>query len=252
MKCNPRLSVAWHWGHRTWGCKEAHQAAEEKGLLPHLDSNTVWWGVMRGVGCGSEGEKGTDSWQLYPSTFFPNGLLQIPRGLWLFSLSSRSLMIDPTCASDLQWTVQLWEHTIPRSQSSFSPPRLLKALFFPFVHIRNKLALQMTYVDCYFAFHHKSKGLLFYKCVNWVEQKTFINTRKDYLLFFLKNLQGLWVCQSRRLTAQQGLTVSKVFLLVTEISDLCGVWNLFWSLRVCFLVEVHLYLQLGVSLMIKV
>ena len=54
-----------------------------------------------------------------------------------------------------------------------------------FVHLRNKLALQMTYADCSFAFYrHKSKGLLFHKCVNWAKWKTSINMRKDYLLFF--------------------------------------------------------------------
>ena len=37
-----------------------------------------------------------------------------------------------------------------------------------FIHLRNRLALQMTYVNFYFAFIHqrKNKGLLFHKCVN--------------------------------------------------------------------------------------
>lgn len=140
-------------------------------------------------------------------------LVQILRGLWLFSMSSLPSDRTYLCFSP-PVNLWLWEHTIPRSQRSLSPPQLLKASFPPY--------LSISETGLYFKWHMqiatslftniKAKACFFHRCVNWVEWKASANIRQDYLLFSF-NLQGPWACQSRRLTPQQGITISKASYL---------------------------------------
>lgn len=164
----------------------------EERMLPHLDSNMVWLGLWA---VGQRGRREQEMWLLYPSTFQNGTFAELGTPVALSCKLSPS-MVELVYASDLQRNLQLWGQfldpkalaptltflSLSLSLSSSTAQGHISPLF---NHLRNKLALQMTFVDCYFAFIHenKNKALLSHKCANWIGWNPLLTSGKIIYCF---------------------------------------------------------------------
>lgn len=162
------------------------------------------------VGCGSKREAGADVVAVF-RYILSEWCLHRFWDSFLWALSPWSVFLTTSESYKSENLRFLDPQALaPAPTPLFSSPTAQDPIHPLFTHLRNKLAFQMTYVDCYFAFihQHKSKGLLPHKHVHWVEWKNLCQHQERLFIVSFQSTR-LSVCQSWRLTHKQGITLAK-------------------------------------------